>query len=55
MVSGSTSVTPRVNGPTTSRSGTVTPIFLASVVGAHSPVRSSSWAKNVFTDSWVPV
>ncbi len=55
MVSGLVSVTPRVNGGTTSRSGTITPIARASLTGSHRPVRSSSWAKKVFTDFWVPV
>src|SRR5664279_5381753 len=53
--SGSVSVTPRVNGAKTCSSGTLIPIFLARVTGSHRPVRSSSWAKNVFTDCCVPV
>src|SRR5680860_630672 len=52
--SGSVSVTPRVNGAKTCSSGMLIPIFLARVTGSHRPVRSSSWAKNVFTDCCVP-
>ena len=55
MVSGSVLVTPRVKGPTTSCSGTSTPMSRARVTGSQRPVRASSWAKKVFTDCWVPV
>ena len=55
MLSGSVLVTPRVNGPTMSFFGTVMPMSRAISTGSHSPVRSSSWAKKVFTDCWVPV
>ncbi len=55
MVSGLVSEVPSVKVGAICLSGTVTPICRASLIGSQSPVRCSSWAKKVFTDSWVPV
>ena len=57
MDSGSVLTTPSVKDGTCWLAGSSRPmpIFLASRYGRHSPVRSSSLAKNVFTDCWVPV
>ena len=55
MVNGSVSETPSTQEGTCCANGIVMPIFWASLIGSHMPVSSSSWAKKVFTDCWVPV